>query len=333
MRQRIGAMIVGFCLVLGIALLQQQGQRSQGQARFPDVPTRTPVVVSPAVRPPVPQASLPQVRAERLFSHVQALAFERDGARDRAQARAYLRDTLSQLGWKPTLQRFEQGVNVLAERPGTDPKAGKILVAAHYDSVPGSPGADDNASGVAVVLEVARLLRQPTARSLQVAFFDREERGLLGSRAFAGEDRRLLGLKGVIVLDMVGYACRTPGCQTYPEGLPVKPPSDRGDFIGILVDQEHANLLQAFPPKQTGLPPTLTLAVPFRGLLTPDLLRSDHAPFWHRGVGAMLLTDTANFRSPHYHQPSDRPATLDRAFLTGVAQLVVNATATLLKAS
>jgi len=67
-----------------------------------------------------------------------------------------------------------------------------------------------------------------------------------------------------------------------------------------------------------------------KGLLTPDTLRSDHAPFWYQGVGAVLVTDTANLRTPHYHQPSDIPATIDRPFFIGAAQIVLNATTKLL---
>ena len=81
------------------------------------------------------------------------------------------------------------------------------------------------------------------------------------------------------------------------------------------------------------MPPVLTLPIPLKGLLTPDTLRSDHAPFWYQGVGAVLVTDTANLRTPHYHQPSDVPATLDRKFFTGAAQVVVNTTNALLENS
>lgn len=279
-----------------------------------------------AVLPP------PDVSSTKLMAHVRALNYRRYTQSERDRTRTYLTKSLQQLGWKPELQLFASGINIFAQRQGTNPATGSILVAAHYDTVSVSPGADDNASGVAVVLEVARLLgSRPTPRTLQLAFFDREELGLMGSRAFVADKAKLQKLHGVIVIDMVGFACHTTGCQKYPQGLPIASPSDKGDFLAVVGDMEHAPLLDAFQPSgQLNLPPVLTLPVPLKGMLMPDTLRSDHAPFWYQGVGAVLLTDTANLRTPHYHQPSDTPATIERSFFTGAAQIVINATTKLL---
>ena len=284
---------------------------------------------------------LPPVDPSRLWKHVEILAGEREGERDRSFTRDYISKQLQTLGFSPELQPFERGINVFAERKGTDLNSGAILVAAHYDTVPKSPGADDNATGVAVVLEVARLLgSRTTSRTLQVAFFDREEIGLLGSLAFTGSAARLKNLQGAIVLDMVGYACHTPGCQRYPEGLTAAPfleaagvtYPDKGEFIAVIGDAEHPLLLGTFAESpKADLPAVVALPVPLKGVLTPDVLRSDHAPFWYKGIGAVLVTDTANLRSPHYHKSSDTLATIDRPFFTGSAQVVVNATTKLLE--
>ena len=275
--------------------------------------------------------STPDVSADKLLAHIRALNYKRYTEASRVRARNYLMKSLQALGWSPTLQPFESGVNIFAERPGTDPQAGAVLVAAHYDTVKVSPGADDNSTGVAVVLEVARLLRShPTPRTLQLALFDREEEGLLGSKAFTSSKAQVENLRGVIVMDMVGYACHTAGCQRYPVGLPVVPFTDRGDFLAVVGDSEHLPLLKAFQQSSQAVPSVLTLPVPLKGILTPDTLRSDHARFWFQGIGAVLVSDTANLRTPHYHQPTDKPATLDQAFFEGSAQIVVNATAVLL---
>ncbi len=296
---------------------------------------------SPSILPEQPTMDLPKIDESRLWKHVTSLAGERDAEADRTFSRNYISQQLQTSGFSPELQPFDGGTNIFAERKGTDTKAGAILVAAHYDTVLKSPGADDNATGVAVVLEVARLLAsRPTVRTLQITFFDREEIGLLGSLAFTGNAARLKDLQGVIVLDMVGYACHTSGCQRYPEGLKIESvldaagvtSPDKGEFIAVVGDAEHPLLLGAFAKSGTsGLPPIVTLPVPLKGVLTPDVLRSDHAPFWYKGVGAVLVTDTANLRSPHYHKSSDTLATIDRVFFAGSAQIVVNATAKLLE--
>jgi hypothetical protein len=295
--------------------------------------------VPPAKPQPQPetqevQNALP-VFADKLFTHIQKLNFQRYTTEERSLTRKYITTELKKLGWTPKLEKFANGVNIFAQRQGTDQAAGAILVAAHYDTVAASPGADDNASGIAVVLEIARILgASSTPRTLQLAFFDQEEEGLLGSKAFVSQAAHLRNLRGAIVMDMVGYACYTAGCQKYPTGLPVTPPSDKGDFLAVVGDTEHLPLLNTFQNLNSAkLPPVLTLPIPLKGLLTPDTLRSDHAPFWYQGVGAVLVTDTANLRTPHYHQPSDIPTTIDRTFFTGAAQIVVNATTKLLENS
>jgi hypothetical protein len=279
---------------------------------------------------------IPQVSSERLFADVQKLSFQRFTANERRRTRNYIINELKKLGWEPALEQFQQGVNVFAEKPGFDREAGAILIAAHYDTVLNSPGADDNASGVAVLLEIARLFNSgSTPRTLQLAFFDKEEAGLLGSRAFVTNTARLQNLRGVIVMDMVGYACYRAGCQKTPSGFPITPTSDKGDFLAVVGDTEHLPLINTFKnlDKSSELPPVFTLPVPLKGVLTPDVLRSDHAPFWLQGIGATLVTDTANLRSSYYHQPSDTPANIERDFFTGAAQLIVNVTNSLLSGS
>lgn len=301
--------------------------------------TPTPVelqVVKTPKRLPTPTKQLPSaplVSANKLFERVQQLSFERYTKRDRTRVRNYITQSLEDLGWLPTLQSFAEGVNIIAERLGRDPQAGTILVAAHYDTVVGSPGADDNASGVATMLEIARIFASlPTPQTLKLAFFDAEEIGLRGSLAFAANKANLVNLQGVVVMDMIGFACYSAGCQKYPPGLPVITPSDKGDFLVVVGDAEHLPLLNAFAGvKGDNLPAVLTLPVPLKGIFRPDVLRSDHAPFWYQGIGAILVTDTANLRSPYYHQSSDTPGKIERSFFSGAAQVVVDAVYKLLE--
>ncbi len=274
--------------------------------------------------------ALPKVNPDRLLADLKALEFNRYQEDDRQQARNYIVQALEAAGWTPQQQSFSGGVNLYAERTGTDPSLKPVLLGAHYDTVESSLGVDDNATGVATVLEAARLLgSQATPRTLQLIWFDLEEEGLLGSKAFV-ESLPPNSLEGAIVLDMVGYACETPGCQTYPSISLIRPPTDRGNFLAVIGDQGHADLLTGFL-SQADLPQMLALSIPTLGGLAPDLVRSDHAPFWKKGIGAVLVTDTANFRNPHYHQPSDTLETIDPDFFTGSAQLVINAVARLLQ--
>jgi hypothetical protein len=135
-----------------------------------------------------------------------------------------------------------------------------------------------------------------------------------------------------VILDMVGFTCQTTGCQQKPEGLNVELPSDRGDFLAALGDAEHPELLSAVEKSALpDRPKILTLSIPFKGLLVPVAVRSDHVPFWLQGIGAVLITDTAFLRNPHYHQPTDTLSTLDLPFLTDSAQIVANTLRNLLQ--
>ena len=284
---------------------------------------------------PTPVSQNLKVDDQQIWQHLQNLSYPRVTAGDRTKARQYLSQQLKQYGFTPQQQNFPTGTNLVATRPGTNPQGKTLIVGAHYDTVEDSPGADDNASGVAVVLEVARLFAKiPTPQTLQVVFFDQEEEGLLGSRAFVDHWPNLAQIQGAIILDMVGYGCYQAGCQQYPEGLPIDSPNNKGDFIAVIGDTEHPELLESFSQQEDTFPnifpDIFTIPIPLKGLLTPDILRSDHAPFWKREIGAVLLTDTANFRSSHYHQPSDTPENIDRRFFKGSAQIVVNATNSLL---
>lgn len=276
------------------------------------------------------------VDSQRLLTDLEFLSFNRYAETDRAKARRYIIQALQDAGWTVGEIPFEngsnRGVNIYAERVGSEPIAGAILLGAHYDSVARSPGADDNATSISTVLEAARLLNVSTPRTLKLLLFDLEEVGLLGSQAFIEDPSQQNNLKGAVILDMVGYACHEAGCQSYPPVLPIEPPSDRGDFLAVIGNQGHPALINSFTQNtRPALPPVFTLAIPTFGAFTPDLVRSDHAPFWKSGLGAVLVTDTANFRNPHYHQPTDTLETIDREFFLGSAQVIVNAVATLLQ--
>jgi len=224
----------------------------------------------------------------------------------------------------------------------------RILIGAHYDSKPETPGAGDNGSAVAAMLgcakaiggfekvvsensgKSARTTESPIDENLDVVFvaFNREEGGLLGSYDFVEnylpEEWKL---EEVHILEMVGYCDHTPGSQGLPPGLPLKLVHDRGDFLALIANRHSNSLLKPIlKDAATYVPgfPVWGLKV-FFGLEKKftDLRRSDHAPFWDRKISAFMWTDTSEFRNANYHQPSDTPDTLDYEFLQKVTQLLV----------
>ena len=276
----------------------------------------------------------PGVDRNRLISDLTSLATERFSDEGRKRARALLAHRLTTLGFQPELQAFATGVNLVGTRPGmpgaTD--SGVILLAAHLDTVEGSPGADDNATGLAAALEIARLFQAPTTRhALRIAFFDQEEAGLMGSRTYTRWPERTAGLRAVIVLEMLGATCRVPGCQRVPDDFPFPAPSPIGDFLAAVAnDVDPALLPLIMRASRPGLPRVFGLPVLEGGRDFPDSRRSDHAPFWDIGLPAVMLTDTADLRSARYHGPEDVVEGVDAEFFAGSAQIVANALAALL---
>src|SRR5438132_5835390 len=203
-----------------------------------------------------------------------------------------------------------------------------IILGAHFDSVQGTPGADDNASGVAVLLEAARLLARARVRS-EILFcaFNLEELNMIGSGYFA-KKLKSAGKKvdAMMSLEMVGYTDSRPGSQKYPFGLKAFYP-DRGDFIGAIGNWKSASLLSGVTRQMRqvrGLS-VETLSVPGNGGLIPAVRLSDHAPFWDAGYPALMITDTSFFRNPHYHGSTDTLDTLNLAFMAKVCEGAVRA--------
>jgi len=222
--------------------------------------------------------------------------------------------------------------NVVATRDGEEPARPWVVVAAHFDSTPHTPGADDNASGVAAMLEVARLLRgERLGATVQFVGLNLEEvQNLLGqfrvgSLAYARWLRsRGQALAGALVLEMLGF---TGPRQRALLGLRLirKVPRE-GNFLAAVGDWRSRGLLAAFERAARPHVPVFGMAVPLRGWIAPDTRRSDNARFWDEGFPALMVTDTADLRNPHYHTPGDTPETLDFDFLTRATAAVAAAT-------
>ncbi len=261
---------------------------------------------------------------QQLNSHLQALAGPRDpylASGKHQLAQQYIRSELSQWGQVTTQKYVVRGrehVNWCLNLEGAQPQLAPILVGAHYDTVPGSPGADDNASGVAVMLVLAALLTgnasaKGSRRPICFVAFDLEEYGLVGSTTCAQTWRRQQRpLHLMLSLEMLGYFSSAPHSQQYPLGLLRRIYPSTGDFVALIGN--GPTLPQMMKMKrclQGAGAPCQWLPVVNRGKQLPNTRRSDHAPFWDANYPAILVTDTAHLRNPHYHTASDCIETLN----------------------
>ena len=273
-----------------------------------------------------------RVDVQSLRQRLQLIVGERSpfsGQRHLTAVENYIEKELAGFGLKVESDSFfhrgRSFHNILA-RLGPQSGAGLVILGAHFDSVAGTPGADDNASGVAVLLEAARILSQLRLRS-QVLFsaFNLEELNMVGS-AHLAKQLKAAGTKiqAMISLEMIGYTDHKPGSQRYPLGLKWFYP-DRGDFIGAIGNWNSGSLLRGFAGQMRrvkGLK-VETLSVPGNGALIPAVRLSDHAPFWDLGYPALMITDTSFYRNPHYHGSSDTLETLDIDFMAKVCEGVI----------
>lgn len=308
------------------------------------------------------------VSESRLRDDVEALAeprSRRSAAEQMERAQAFVSQTFREAGWETEAHPFVftdvvglydppeeapgdwhvtydrlEGANVLARRPGRRGRRA-VLVGAHLDTVRGSPGADDNASGVAAVLELARVLgRWEFDDDLLLAAFDMEELGGFGARALGTHLRCELDLTGVVVFESIGYASTAPASQSLPPAIGVLYPAQvgrirrrgqTGDWTLVIFRRSSRPLACAFAESLAAVAgPEAVITVrdpidlPVGGLVgrvapwAGDFARSDHSEFWKLGVPAIQVTDTANFRNPNYHRPTDTPETLDYARIADV---------------
>ena len=275
-----------------------------------------------------------RVLRSRVEGHVRALA-EQIGERHTrrpqalADAAAYIRRQLEEQRLTVREQRFQAGgvevSNLEAELPGTSQPNEVVVVGAHYDTVPGTPGADDNATGVAALLELARLLRdRPHARTIRLVAFVNEEPPFfqdetMGSLVYArrcaeqGED-----VVAMLALEMLGYFDGAAGTQQYPPPLERFYPEE-GDFVAFVGNLASRSLVrrsvELFRASER---------FPSEGLAGPSWVHgvdfSDHWSFWQQGYPALMVTDTAFLRNRHYHEPSDTVGTVDYGLLARVTR-------------
>jgi len=270
-----------------------------------------------------------------LRRHLAALAGERSplGSPERLRAaESHAEETLRGAGLvvvrEPIAQSQGAWSNVIGDLPAAAPgsTAPVFIIGAHIDSVEGTPGADDNASGAAALLALAEwagaLARRPSSVTLRFAAFNLEEWGMIGSLEHADslyEARR--SVEGMISLEMIGYTDSKPGSQKYPPGMSIGR-RKTGDFISVVGNTASRPLIKrvASALGKGGDLPVETAAIPAAAAFLIGASLSDHSSFWRRGFPAVMVGDTAFYRNPNYHGATDTIETLDLLFLEKVTR-------------
>lgn len=239
-------------------------------------------------------------------------------------AAAYVQREFSRLGDTAVREPYEVGdatvANIFIERRGESRPDEVVIVGAHYDTVPGTPGADDNASAVAVLMEVARLLHDVHCRrTIRFVAFACEEpphfyTNSMGSQVHARACRqRGERVVAMVCLEMVGYYTDAPGSQRLPDGIPrwIGPLfPKRGDFLASVGNLRSTRAAWVFHRgfRRASDLRLFSIALPER---VHAIRLSDNSSFWDQGYPALMITDTSFLRNPHYHLPSDTVETLD----------------------
>ncbi len=284
-----------------------------------------------------------KVSQERLYKYVSSIEGLRHGWENynEVEKRAsFIEDEFRSFGLLVENQYFTfhgrlyRNIIARIESDKKDRDIEHILLGAHYDAAWGSPGADDNASGVAVLLEVANLLSKYTfKRTIEFVAFTLEEpqpqtiHFLIGSEHFALMSKKLnKKYQAIFILESVGYTDKSDGSQIVPLLVRIPVPKT-GNFLGVIANRRSKSIMNNFLQISNTYVPELsvvTYKVPLSGRLIPETRFSDHASFWNYGYPAVMLTDTAMFRNPHYHTFHDKKETLDFNFISLVAKSVIS---------
>ena len=294
------------------------------------------------------------VSISRLEHDIQLLANSprnsRENVEQHTKAVEWIASEFEKIGLRTERQIFDipqqsparRGTNIIGELHPATSTSTPILIGAHFDTVPGSPGADDNASGVAAMLECARVLvESESEQSVTFVAFDAEEMqppgdGLHGSTAYVEELSAESQPSAAIIFESIGFRSSTIK-QRLPWSFRIlfrkvfkalKAQNFESNSLLILSKGKSRSIsrqLENIASDPDINLPILPLEVPWWMPLVRNLRRSDHAPFWLAGIPAVMISDTANFRNPHYHQPTDTPETIDVELVARAAQTVLDA--------
>ena len=251
----------------------------------------------------------------------------------------YLRNEWNDMGFDIELERYDalgdEATNLVVHRQGRRKADEIVVLGAHYDTVPSTPGADDNASAIAVLLEVSRLLREHSAeRTARYVAFACEEPPYfnldsMGSQYHARESRRRNDkIVGMLCLEMVGYYRTEENSQSVPPGIPRWMHGffpNRGDFLAAVGNLASWQLCWSFRrgfKRGARKMPLFSICLPEK---IHEIRLSDNSSFWDQGYPALMLTDTSFLRNPNYHQATDTPDTLNYPMMAQVTLGVASA--------
>ena len=286
------------------------------------------------------RGSLPALTADEralaanLKTHIAAIGAREhniDHYDELEKAARYIERVLAGYGYQPVPQQFpvrgKDVRNIEATIEAAKPDAETIVVGAHYDSAIGTPGANDNATGTASVLELARLLSPLAGKSgkrIRLVLFVNEELPYFGTddmgslqyaKKLAERSERVTAMYS---LETLGYYSDAAGSQRYPAPFGLVLP-DRGDFISFVGMLGSRPLLQDAMRSFRSHTPFPTIGGVSPGFI-PGIAWSDHWAFAQHGFQALMITDTALFRYPHYHKPTDTPDKIDNERLARVVK-------------
>lgn len=242
------------------------------------------------------------------------------------QASDYITEQMSRRNSNLQVQQYvynkKKFKNLICEKSGLHKPGEIIIIGAHYDTVLDSPGADDNATGVACLLALIRMLHHyDNHRTLRFVAFTLEEPPFFGTEQMGSHVYAKLckekdeNIVAMISLEMLGYYTEKPGSQKYPFPDMKGQYSDRGNFIAVVGNDQSRQLGNDFADKikETSLVKTETI---IHGSSVHGIDLSDHSSFWKFDYPAIMLTDTAFYRNPHYHEASDTIDTLNFKYFT-----------------
>jgi hypothetical protein len=285
-----------------------------------------------------------QVDSTRMYND---MFFMSSGPRHRSYGSALLNTTKDsitsrftqhnlQLSFKEFTYNNDIGTNIMGRQAGTTDDESTILITGHFDGFEKSPAADDNASAIAGMLEVTRILTQYNFdHTIKFIAFDMEEDGLKGSLDYVSKIPSYEKIKAVLNFEMIGYYSDEPYTQEAPTGFDILFPtqyqalindSSKGNFITSAANEYSVEIQDLFDSCANAYVPELkvvSLTIPGNGILVADLNRSDHAPFWWMGYQAIMLSDGSEFRNKSYHSVYDTLGALNMKFMTNVVKATV----------